>query len=158
MEFSGTLDEKFRISLPARIRGSLKENKIILTKGDTKSIWVFAPEDYVKFTKKLFMDHSNLSSNKRYDLQRRFIAPKAEMEIDKAGRIILPLSLRNHACLSREITILELILEGVIEGEVDRLEIWDSGNYAEYEKESEEQVNKALDQMWSAPQFSGNPG
>jgi MraZ protein len=157
MEYLGTLDEKCRISLPSRIRGSLKENKLILTKGDYHSIWMFTPEDWVLFVNELVNDYSGLSRNDKNHIQRRFIAPKAEIEIDKAGRIAIPPSLRDYAFLSRDIKILEVELEGVLEG-VNRMEIWDSAKYSEYEKESDAQIFEAMDKMGQATPLSGKAG
>jgi MraZ protein len=148
MEYLGTLDEKCRISLPARVRGNLKENKLILTKGVNHSIWIFAPEEWGNFSKKL-IDSAALSLNKQLVIQHQFIAPKAEMEIDKAGRLAIPQSLRDYACLSHDITILEV---------VNRLEIWDSGQYAEYLKANEAQLQEVLEEMGPVTLFSGNSG
>ena len=84
MEYLCTLDDKGRISLPARIRGKIIKNTLILTKGINKSIWVFLPEEWEGFSKKL-IDSVSLSLSKQLVVQHQFIAPKAEMEIDKAG-------------------------------------------------------------------------
>jgi MraZ protein len=149
MEFLGTLDDKYRISLPSRVRGSLSENKLILTKGENKSIWMFTPEKWEAFYKKLVKDSSALPLPRKLRLERQFIAPKAEMEIDKAGRIAIPQSLRDYAHLSRDITILEV---------VDQMEIWDSGEYADYLKDSEAQLQEILEDMGPVTSFGGNPG
>ena len=145
MEFLGTLDDKSRISLPARVRGNLAENKLILTKGVNHCIWVFAPAEWDIFSKKL-IDSAALSLNKQLVIQHQFIAPRAEMEIDKAGRIAIPPSLREYACLARDCKILEV---------VNRLEIWDSDLYDAYLKANEEQLQKVLEEMGPVTLFSG---
>ena len=147
MEYLGTLDEKGRISLPSRIRGSFKENCLILTKGITKSIWVFLPEDWEVFSQKL-INSTALSLSKQMVIQHQFFAPKAEIEIDKAGRIAIPQSLRDFACLSRDCKILEV---------VNHLEIWDSEQYRAYEKANESQLQEVLEEMGPVTLFSGNP-
>jgi MraZ protein len=148
MEIKGTLDEKCRISLPSPIRGNLKENKLILTNGLDHCVWIFEPKEWEFFSKKL-IDSAALSLNKQLVVQRHFIMPKVEIEIDKAGRIAIPQSLRDYACLSREIQILE---------GVNHLEIWDSGQYAEYKKATEAQLYDVVEEMGPVTLFSGNSG
>jgi MraZ protein len=149
MEYLGTLDEKCRICLPSRVRGNLKVTHLILTKGVNRSIWMFTPEGWDRFSAKLANDSVALSLNKQLLIQHQFIAPKAEMEIDRAGRIAIPQSLRDFACLSKEITILEV---------VNHLEMWDSGQYAEYLKANETQLYEVLEEMGPVTLFSRNPG
>jgi MraZ protein len=144
----GTLDEKSRISLPARVRGSLKENKLILTNGINRSVWIFEPKEWDFFSKKL-IDSSALSLEKQLVIQTQFIAPKVEVEIDKVGRIAIPPSLREYASLSRDIAISEM---------VNHLEIWDSGQYAEYKRANETKLQQILEEMGPVMLFNGNSG
>ena len=146
MEYLSTLDDKGRISLPARIRGNMVDNTIILTKGMNRSIWVFLPHEWENFFKK-FLDSASLSLNKQLMLQHQFIAPKAEIDIDKSGRIAIPQSLRNHASLSRDCTILEVI---------NHWEIWDSALYDAYLKANEEKLYEVLEELGPVSLFSGS--
>jgi len=148
MEYLCTLDDKGRISLPARIRSTINQNSLILTKGINKSIWVFLPEEWDSFSKKL-IDSASLSLNKQMVIQHQFIAPKADMEIDKAGRIAIPQSLREFACLVRDCKILEV---------VNHLEIWDADSYKAYEKANELQLQEVLEEMGPVTLFSGSSG
>jgi MraZ protein len=138
MEYLSTLDDKGRISLPARFRAAIDVNRLILTKGISRSIWVFLPEKWEVFSHKQIEDSSKLSLTNKIMVEHQFIAPKADMEIDKAGRIAIPQSLREYACLDRDCKILEL---------VDHLEIWDSEQYKSYEKVIESQLLEVLEEM-----------
>ena len=146
MEYLSTLDDKGRISLPARIRGNIVDNSLILTKGMDRSIWIFSPSEWERFSQKL-IDSASLSLNKQLVIQHQFIAPKAEIEIDKAGRIAIPQSLREFANLSRDCKILEV---------VNRLEIWDSSQYDLYVKANEEKLQEILEELGPVNLFSGN--
>ncbi|MCL2834807.1 MAG: cell division/cell wall cluster transcriptional repressor MraZ [Treponema sp.] len=146
MEYLSTLDDKGRISLPVKIRGSFSENSLILTKGITRSVWVFMHREWEDFSKNL-LNSANQSFTKQLSIQHQFIAPKAEIEIDKAGRIAIPQSLRDFACLSRDCKILEV---------VNHLEIWDSEQYKAYEKANEAQIQEVLEEIGPAALFSGN--
>ena len=148
MEYVVTLDDKGRISLPSRVRGTIKGNCIILTKGLINSIWAFLPEEWEKFNQEQLKNQSTLPLNKQMVYQHQFIAPKADIELDKAGRIAIPPTLRDFACLSRDCKILELD---------NHLEIWDSEHYKAYEKVIESQLQEVLEEMGPASLFSGNP-
>ena len=137
MEFFGTLDDKGRISLPSKVRGSLPENLLVLTKGVNQCVWVFTPDEWEKFSSK-YINSVSLSLNKQLAIQRHFFAPKTEVEIDKAGRIAIPPSLREYAGLSRECKILEVF---------NSLEIWDSRQYESHAEANAVQVPAILEEM-----------
>lgn len=136
MEFSGTLDDKGRISLPSKMRGSLSDNVLIMTKGVNNCVWVFTPAEWEKFFDKYIK--REVSLNRQLAIQRHFYAPKTEVEIDKAGRIAVPPSLREYAGLSRDCKILEV---------VNSLEIWDSNKYETQANTNAEQVPAILEEM-----------
>ncbi|MCL2478271.1 MAG: cell division/cell wall cluster transcriptional repressor MraZ [Treponema sp.] len=146
MEYLSTLDDKGRISLPVRIRENIAENILILTKGYPKGVWVFLPAEWDIFSKNL-LNSANQSFAKQLSVQRQFIAPKAEIEIDKAGRIAIPQSLRDYACLNRDCKILEVD---------NHLEIWDCEQYRAYEKANESQIQEVLEEIGPAALFSGS--
>jgi MraZ protein len=143
MEYLSTLDDKGRISLPARIRGGLSENKLVLTKGDSKGIYLFVPEEWKRFSEKLMS--VSLTMKESIALQHRFIVPMVEMELDKAGRIAIPQSLREFAGLSRDCRILEAS---------KHLELWDSERYDAFLMENEENLQEVLEKMGPTTLFA----
>ena len=146
MEYLSTLDDKGRISLPVRIRENINVSHIILTKGYPDSVWVFLPDEWIAFRQNL-LKSTNQSFIGQADIQRRFISPHVEIEIDKTGRIAIPQSLRDFARLIRDCNILEV---------VNHLEIWDSEKYRAYEKASETHIQEVLEKMGPAALFSGS--
>ncbi|MDR0718829.1 MAG: division/cell wall cluster transcriptional repressor MraZ [Treponema sp.] len=136
MEHFCTLDDKGRISVPARIRSSMKENKLVLTKGDAKGLWLFFPEEWERFSETLMS--IPVSLKKSQAIRYRFIVPKVDVEIDKAGRIAVPQSLREFAGLTRDCKILEAH---------KHLELWDSDRYDAFLSESEENLQEVLEEM-----------
>ena len=121
-EFRNTLDEKGRLSLPARLRNGLAGNAFVLTRGLDACLWLFTPETWEEFARKITSVGSPFDPNARL-VQRRLLAPSQEVEVDKLGRISVPQSLRDYAGLSRECTIL---------GMASYIEIWDSQAYSRY--------------------------
>lgn len=126
-EFRNTLDDKGRISLPAKLRAGLPGTVLVITQGMDSCLWVFTPERWQSLTDQLFASTSLFHQQARI-IQRRIIAPAQEVEIDKAGRIAIPQSLREYAHLSRECVVL---------GITKRLEIWDVESYRQWLDETE---------------------
>jgi len=117
--FKNTLDDKGRLSLPAKLRAGLPGNLLVLTQGVDRCLWLFLPERWQALSEKLLSSTSLFHQQARI-IQRRIIAPAQEVEIDKAGRIAIPGSLREYAALSKDCMVL---------GITRRLEIWDASTY-----------------------------
>jgi MraZ protein len=138
-----TLDDKGRISLPTRIRGIFTENRLILTKGDSRGIWVFLPEEWEQFSQDISASAASFEESTL--IQHQFLIPMVEQEIDKAGRIIIPPSLRDFAGLSRDCNILEARRH---------LEIWDSAHYEAYLKANEDKLRALMTRIGPLGIFS----
>lgn len=137
-EFRNTLDDKGRISLPAKLRSGLPGSLLVVTQGVDKCLWLFTPERWNALSEQLFAATSLFHQQARI-IQRRIIAPAQEVEIDKAGRIAIPQSLREYAGLSKECVVL---------GITKRLEIWDVEGYRAWIEATEaefEAASEALD-------------
>lgn len=137
-EFRNTLDDKGRISLPVKLRSGLPGSVLVVTQGVDKCLWLFTPERWNALSEQLFAATSLFHQQARI-IQRRIIAPAQEVEIDKAGRIAIPQSLREYAGLSKECVVL---------GITKRLEIWDVDAYKSWIEATEaefEAASEALD-------------
>ncbi|GHT79580.1 transcriptional regulator MraZ [Spirochaetia bacterium] len=141
-EFKNTLDDKGRVSIPARLREKLSGNILWLTKGyNNKNVWLLSPEHWEKVSDNIMKDTSILT-NDRSHIIRRIIGAAQEGEIDNAGRIAIPQSLRDFAGLSRECVIL---------GTGKDIEIWDAERYQMYLEANEEGL---MDKLGSIDLFS----
>ena len=136
-EFRNTLDEKGRISLPAKLRGELPGNEFVLTQGVDACLWLFAPEQWNALSKKLIESTSLFAARARL-VQRRILAPAQEVEVDKLGRIAIPQSLREFAGLSKDCVIL---------GITKYVEIWDAEAYKNYLATNESEFLAAAEEL-----------
>ena len=136
-EFRNTLDEKGRISLPAKLRGELPGNEFVLTQGVDACLWLFAPEQWNALSKKLIESTSLFAARARL-VQRRILAPAQEVEVDKLGRIAIPQSLREFAGLSKDCVIL---------GITKYVEIWDAKAYKNYLATNESEFLAAAEEL-----------
>jgi MraZ protein len=108
-----TLDDKNRLTLPARLREQLGD-RVVVTRGLDGCLYVYAAPQWAKLAERVgTLDP--LSSEAR-TMQRFFFASGAEAELDKQGRIVIPAGLLESAGIGREVTVA---------GIYDHLEIWD---------------------------------
>ena len=121
-EYRITLDDKGRLSLPARLRNALADSSLFLTQGMDDCLWLY-PSDAWKNMLKTIMDTTNPFSSSSRNIRRRLIGPSQEVEIDKAGRISVAQSLREFAGLSKDCVVL---------GQFDYIEIWAEDRYRAY--------------------------
>lgn len=126
-EYNNTLDEKGRISFPAKLRQELNETTLIVTQALDNCLWLFTPEEWKNLSTKLMESASPFDAKNRLVL-RRLIAPAQEVEFDKSGRLSIPQSLREYAGLTKDCVLLG----------IDKyIELWDSEAYEKYLAETE---------------------
>lgn len=136
-EYNNTLDEKGRISFPAKLRQELNENTLIVTQALDHCLWLFTQEEWNKLSTKLMESASPFDSNNRLVL-RRLIAPAQEVEFDKSGRLSIPQSLREYAGLNKDCVILG----------IDKyIELWDAQTYEKYLEETESSFLDAAESL-----------
>ncbi|MBI3305972.1 division/cell wall cluster transcriptional repressor MraZ [Candidatus Nomurabacteria bacterium] len=137
-EYIHTIDEKNRISMPAKFRKELGK-KIIITPGLGNCLFIFTIREWEKVSNKLSNSESDLSFLKadQRNFNRYMFGRAAEVEIDSIGRILIPDFLKNR---------IELKNNAAIIGVKDRVEVWNdkawSENKADVEKRSEQLAEK----------------
>ena len=113
-EYEHTLDDKNRLTLPAKFRRAF-EGGCVLSRGLDNCLSVWTTEGWENHQKTTLASLNLLSKDGR-QLYRYLIAGATDTTPDKQGRVIVPPALLDHAKLGREV---------VIAGVNDRLEIWD---------------------------------
>jgi len=133
-EYIHTIDEKNRISMPAKFRKELGK-KIILTPGLGKCLFIFTSREWEKVSKKLADSDSDLSFLKadQRNFNRYMFGRAAEAEIDSVGRILIPDFLKDR---------IELKYSAAVVGVKDRVEIW---NEKEWQRQKEVVEKQAED-------------
>lgn len=134
-EYIHTIDEKNRVSLPAKFRKEMGK-KIIITPGLGQCLFVFTMSEWVKVAKKLSDSENDLSFLKadQRSFNRYMFGRAAEVEIDSIGRMLLPEFLQEGIRLRDKAAIV---------GVKDRLEIWNEKAW----KEQKEKVSKEAEQL-----------
>ncbi len=123
--FTPRLDEKGRLTLPAKFRSRL-ERGIVLTRGQDKCIYGWTPDDFGVFADR--MRQLSFTDSGARNFVRMFFSGMSEEMPDKQGRVPIPSVLRTWASLERECTVV---------GAMDRIEIWDSARWDEFQSNLE---------------------
>jgi MraZ protein len=113
-EHAHTIDDKNRLTLPARFRHVFGEG-IVVTRGMDGCLFAYTREDWERLVHDRLATLDPLSKEGRR-MQRFFFSAALESDLDKQGRVILPAALLEHAKLGRDV---------VVAGVHDHLEIWD---------------------------------
>jgi MraZ protein len=119
-EYEHAIDDKSRLTLPARFRELLADG-VFLTKGLDGSVDVYPQQTWQETVVARIETLDRLSSEARV-MQRHFFAGASSDVPDKQGRVHVPAALVRHARLGKDVTVI---------GSYDHLEIWDRAVWAE---------------------------
>ena len=111
-EYNHNIDDKGRVSVPAKFREDLGIS-FIVTKGLDNCLFAYSKEEWTKFEEKL--KSLPLTNPNARNFIRFFFSGATECEIDKQGRFLIPTNLRISANLEKD---------AIIIGVGTRIEIW----------------------------------
>ena len=117
-EYEHTVDEKNRLTLPARFRHALSDG-LVLARGIEKNIDVYPRESWDANVARI-ASLDSLTREAR-EMKRYVFAGAGVAELDRQGRVLVPTHLADHAGLGKEV---------VVAGVHDHLEIWDRAQWA----------------------------
>jgi MraZ protein len=118
-----TLDNKGRLTVPSRYRELLAEGAYVI-QGLDRNLWVLTPGAFQAISLKV---NEKSITDPSVRLLRRLIYSNGEqVEVDKAGRILIPQFLREAAGLDSE---------ALLVGVGDYFEIWSPENWSQQESQ-----------------------
>ncbi len=119
-EYEATVDAKGRFLLPGGLKKQLPEGegRFILNRGFEKCLTLYPIKSWELIIAKI--SQLNDFDPKVRQFRRQFLGGATEVELDSAGRLLLPSSLKEFADLSKDI---------VVAAAIDRFEIWDAAKY-----------------------------
>ena len=134
-EYQHTIDDKGRLAIPVKFRGSLKKGAVV-TRGLDTSLFLFPKEEWDKLAEKLANLPLGQSNSRAF--ARLMLAGAMDVEVDKQGRMVLPEYLRHYAGIGKDV---------VVAGLYTRLEIWDAEKWAQYKKTAEDDAERIAEQL-----------
>ena len=123
--YDHNLDEKGRVTIPAQYRDMLSSGAYI-TRGFDNNLIIYRAEDFDSLYHKI--KGLSITKPKARKLARQIFANAAMLELDKAGRLLIPQFLRDAAKLNKAITIV---------GIGPYLEIWSAEKWSTQTEELE---------------------
>jgi MraZ protein len=134
-EYTHTLDDKNRVSLPAKFRKEMGK-KVILAPGLDGCVSMYTESEWKKLAERLG-EGSMLRSDDR-NFNRFIFGGAVETDVDTAGRILVPDFLKDRAVLGAKVAII---------GVQNRAEIWNEKKWKEYKKSVESQADALAEKL-----------
>ena len=113
-EYEHTIDDKNRLTLPARFREAFASG-VVVTRGIDPCLVVYTREGWDDFVRSQLSGLDQFSREAR-QMRRFLFSAGAEAELDKQGRVTLPAALLRKAGLARDV---------VVAGVGEFVEVWD---------------------------------
>jgi MraZ protein len=119
-EYEATIDAKGRFLLPGGLKKQMPEgtSTIVISRGFEKCLLIYPLKAWEAIEEKI--KKLNDFNPKVNQFRTLFIGGASYVDLDSAGRILLPPSLRDYAGLGKDITLAS---------DIDKIKIWDSGKY-----------------------------
>lgn len=134
-EYIHTIDDKNRLSLPAKFRAELGK-KVVVTPGLDGCLFVFTLKQWERIAGKL--GEASLLQGDTRSFNRYMLGGAAEAEIDSLGRVLIPEFLRDRAALKDKVAVV---------GVQTRLEFWNEKAWREYKTGVEKQADSLAEKL-----------
>ncbi|MEP7106672.1 MAG: division/cell wall cluster transcriptional repressor MraZ [Ferruginibacter sp.] len=123
-EYEVTMDAKGRFLLPAGFKKQLAEEgagQFVINRGIETCLTLYP----IKSWEPIFSDVSKLNEfdPKVRQFRRYFLNGATHLELDTAGRLLIPRTLMEYAGLEKDVVLVSA---------VDKIEIWDKTNYTKF--------------------------
>ncbi|MCX6703590.1 MAG: division/cell wall cluster transcriptional repressor MraZ [Candidatus Zambryskibacteria bacterium] len=134
-EYTHSIDEKNRVSLPAKFRSEMGK-KLVLTPGLDNCLFIFTLKEWSTIEQKL--NQSSLLQADNRSFNRFMFGGAVEAEVDSIGRILVPDFLRDRASLKSKVVLI---------GVSNRVEMWNEKAWGEYKKVVEKQADTLAEKL-----------
>lgn len=133
--FEHSLDEKHRLTIPAKFRAALAGGAILAAShevavGAPRSVSIWTPDSYESYVAQVLAGLNPASPTAR-ELKRFFHNDSFEAELDSANRLMIPAPLMSYADLRKDVTVA---------GSGDCIEVWDREAYRRYRQEADGRI------------------
>ena len=119
-EYEVTVDAKGRFLLPAGFKKQLKEGEssFVISRGFEKCLTLYPMDSWQPIIDQI--NSLNQFDPKVREFRRQFLGGATELELDSAGRLLLPGTLKEYAGLVKDV---------ILAAQGSKIEIWDSASY-----------------------------
>ena len=129
------IDEKGRLVVPSKMREELGLKAYIL-KGYDGALSIYKEEGFLKLVEEINSLPFNKKNTRAY--LRTQLASVGELEIDRQGRVLLPVQLLAKYKIGREVIVI---------GALDHIEVWNRNEYETYEKAADSSFEEIAEEL-----------
>lgn len=137
-EYRHTLDAKNRLSLPAKFRKELGSS-VVVTRGLDRCLFVYSKAAWKKEAQRFAAHSAGTAAGRAF--ARLMLAGANEVDVDSAGRVLVPDYLKAYANLAGKC---------VVAGVSDRIELWDEGAWDTYTEAIERDADAYAEALGTA--------
>jgi MraZ protein len=134
-QYQHNIDSKGRITIPVRFRDQLEADGAYITQGFDQNLMVLTKQSFEEIYHRV--NQLSMTSNMARILKRLIFSNANQVDVDKAGRILIPQYLRNAAVLDSD---------AMVVGVGDYIEIWSPALW-------EEQITQLQDAEANSQRF-----
>lgn len=122
-EYEATIDSKGRFLLPGGLKKQFPEgdNRFVISRGFEKCLVLYPMISWEPVMQQI-MELNDFDPKAR-EFKRKFLGGATHVELDTAGRMLMPSSLKEYAGLGKDI---------ILAANGNKIEIWDSGKYKQF--------------------------
>jgi len=129
--FEHTLDNKGRITLPAKFRAELAQG-VVITRGLDRCLFLFPLVEWAPLAQRI--SALPLTNSDARNLRRLMFSEAGDVIPDRQGRILIPAYLREYANLNSQV---------IITGLDTYIEIWNAEAWYKLKAQAEKDIEKA---------------
>lgn len=134
-EFQHSIDEKGRLSVPAKFRDELAKG-CILTRGLDGCLWLYGLEEWEKISEEVAK--LPITSKNARSFSRFILSGAMDLKADKIGRIIIPKYLSDYAQIKSKV---------IVTGMSNRLELWAEEKWNSFKMEMENNSEEVAENL-----------
>jgi MraZ protein len=122
-EYEATVDSKGRFLVPGGLKKQLPEgdNRFVISRGFEKCLTLYPLKSWEPIVARIAQ--LNDFDPKVREFKRLFLGGATEVELDGAGRLLIPPQLKQFAVLDKDI---------VLAADLDKINIWDASKYKQF--------------------------
>lgn len=136
-QYVNAIDDKGRLLIPSKFRSEIAGDYVYVAPGIDSCLRLYTATAWEVVVKEITESGSTFQEEHRR-LIRAMIAPASECEIDKAGRILIPLHLREKVSIDKEVLVV---------GSIEYIELWDPKEYQQWMNGAEQQIVRSTEEL-----------
>lgn len=136
-EYIHTLDDKNRLSFPAKFRKEFGKT-VVITPGLDQCLFVFTLKEWAAIAARL--SESSLLQSDNRSFHRYLFGGAVEVSFDSLGRVLIPDFLTSKVGLKGKVAVV---------GVHNRIELWESGMWEKYKRDVEGRADALAEKLGS---------